>query len=269
MLELEMDTAMEDVQPCGGMDPSIVTKEELVLFQLLNETNFSCRSPKYPLLALDIPNSAGIISRKPAFNISVDIHVSVPQPVRLVKFGTDTAKCDMLLSSPFVYPLHCSLWAQLNSGPNVLVISNHSADSLQYWDADAVSKGSFEALAAGCSRSTRHLLGLKVGPYMFSVHYVRDSEQSQLFESWFRKREWTPVTENMLAQQLGNRIPEWETIGIAGEGANGQVTKKMEKHSGLILAFKEFPAETAQQKQIAAQEIKFMKNLRHVSRRNS
>ena len=257
-----MEYSMKDVQESENAD--VDTLGDLVLFRLANESNLPCLSSKFLMESHDIPGPGRLKSKKEAFNITLNPHVPVDQPVRLLTFGTDPQQCNILLSAEYICPIHCTVWAQLNSGPHVFVITSHSAPAVQYWDVNAVTTRTIETVVTGCWRATKNLLGLKIGPYSFSIHYPRDDAESRRLECWFREKEWVPVTKDMYDQQIGDRTPDWQMVGAVGEGANGQVIKKMEKHTGLVLAFKELQIKSAWQKQIAGQEIGLMSALKHV-----
>ena len=239
--------------------------DHLVLFQLNNETRLPCVSTSYSSKLCDSPGSEGSAEHKEAFCITLDPSTAIDQPHRLITFGSDPRQCNMLLQSLSIEPVHCAVWTQLNSGPNVLVISNHSGQIMQYWDTDSLRKRMMGTINSHCYRATKDLLGLRIGPYCFSVHYCRDDWRSRKLESWFGNQMWKPVTEDMYNCQIGKLKPEWQIMGTAGEGANGEITKRMEMHTGLVVAFKQFPITSPWQKQLAAQEIGFMKVLRHVS----
>ena len=240
-------------------------KDDLILFYLVNESALPCVSSQFlrePYEALGSNRSA---EKKSAFSITMDARAMVDQPPRLLTFGSDPKECNISLQSASIEAIHCVVWAQLNSGPNILVIANHSGQVIQYWDADSLKKTTVESIDPHSHRAVKDLLGLRIGPYWFSVHYCREESQSRKLEQWFREQMWTPVTREIFNYQVGQQKPEWCRMGIAGEGANGEITKQMEMHTGLVLAFKQFSIKTAWQHRLAAQEIGFMKALRHVS----
>ena len=263
MSSVSMDVIMEDVQQVGDKEELCIVNEELVLFQLANETELRCLSSTYKSVLFQVP---GVPMMKAAFNITLDASVPIDQPVRLLTFGIDPSRCDMVLQGNDVDPVHCTIWAQLNSGPDVLVISNYSSKDLHFREFGTLNETLINHVPTGSSKATRGIFGLRIGPYHFSVSYSRGGKQRTRLEKWFQEHEWTPVTKAMLQNQLGSRAYEWQDVGIAGRGANGEIVKKMEKKTGLLVAFKEFPNISPWQKRIAAQEIKFMTVLRHVSR---
>lgn len=59
--------------------------------------------------------------------ITLNPHAKVENPECLLVFGSDPKRCNVILGADGIDPVHCRVWAQLNSGPNVLVLDNHSA----------------------------------------------------------------------------------------------------------------------------------------------
>lgn len=142
---------------------------------------------------------------------------------------------------------------------------NHSALGTQYWDAKSLTDEVVHTVNTGHSRAVQGLLGLKIGPYRFNVRYPSDVSESKELHQWFRDHERSLVTRKMLDLQLGDVEPDFIRLGYAGEGANGVVAKKMERHTGQLFAVKELPIKAPWQKVVAGQEVKFMKILIHVS----
>lgn len=109
------------------------------------------------------------------------------------------------------------------------------------------------------------LLGLKICSYRFSLIHSSDNSEICALLQWFHNHAREPVTQAMMGLQLGDIKAEFLPLGPAGEGVNGVVAKKMEKHTGQLLAIKELPIKTPWQRRVAGQEVKFMESLRHVS----
>jgi len=122
-------------------------------------------------------------------------------------------------------------------------------------------------LVTGRPKAVTDLQMLQIGPYVFSLRYPRNDIYSKELDDHFSINERLPVTKTMMSFQLGGFAAQFEELGAAGEGVNGEVAIKMEMHTGQLLAIKNLATSNAQQKQIAEPEVNFMKLLSHVSPR--
>ena len=255
----------DNPEDLDGRNEESDSGDDLVLFYLVNESAHPCISSQFIREPYDALDSKGSVKKKDALCITMDTRAKVDRPLRLITFGSDPGQCNISLQSVNIDAVHCIVWSQLNSGPNILVLANHSDQVIQYWDASSLKTRMVETVKPHSHRAVKDLLGLRIGPYWFSVHYCREKSRTRKLERWFRQQMWTPVTREMFNSQVGELKPEWRTMGTAGEGANGEVVKQMEMHTGLVLAFKQFCIKTPWQHQLAAQEIGFIQALHHVS----
>lgn len=105
------------------------------------------------------------------------------------------------------------------------------------------------------------LLEIQVGPYEFECHQPVDKLEVRERSRWFRRHEPLPVTAKMLNDQLAGQVPRWKTIETIGKGGFGEISKVMERQTGLMVAIK---TQIVRDDREVRQEIKNMKAMAHV-----
>lgn len=70
---------------------------------------------------------ANIHNLTTALKIKFDQNASLDEPVRLLSIGSDPKKCALVLDKRHVNPVHCQIFAQLNSGFDVWIVQDSSS----------------------------------------------------------------------------------------------------------------------------------------------
>ena len=105
-------------------DPS----DALAALYLTEETGLPCNTKDYEIIQFDAADSSGVRMERRALRVTFTKNTSVKQQRHLLTFGSDDQQCNVILNATEASPVHCKLYAQLNSGPNVWVIWRSCAE---------------------------------------------------------------------------------------------------------------------------------------------
>lgn len=194
-----------------------------------------------------------------AWRVTFDPKSTLRNLIFLADFGSDP-KCTIVLGGPNVGPLHCTLYAQLNSGQNMISIEDCSKSGTAFADADDIRAGTQVKLRQTrlCARGFRTI---DIGPYKFSIQPPLLEAEIAEARNWFLDHEPELVTRPMLKAQLEGGSPNFEEVRQVGEGGNGKAFQFVEKRTGLLFAVKK-QLECSDKN--AEREVKLMKRLQSV-----
>lgn len=244
-----------------GPDP---TSEPVVAFYLTQETDLPVKfRGEHQLVTIKIPCPSGRPVEKPALRVTFSQYQSLAEPVGLLGFGSDF-RCHVLLPADIASPVHCRVYAQLNSGPLAWLVDDSSAQGTQIQD-DETSRDQLSKTVHSRRQATPGLQALTIGPYKFQVRPPDSDAEVRRREDWFSLNKPIPVTSSMLARQLGGVKWDWHRMERVGEGGNAKVYKYMEKNTALLVAVKEEQTTNKAHQEMVLGEINFMKRLCHVS----
>ena len=240
------------------------TLEPVVAFYLIQETDLPIKfQGEFQVVTTQISCSSGRAVEKPALRVTFSHDQSIEEPVGLLGFGSDL-RCHVLLTADFVSPVHCRIYAQLNSGPQVCLVDDTSVQGTQVEDDDT-SRDNLSKVVHGHRKAAPGLRRLTVGPYKFLIRPPMSNAEIRRRDEWFNLNKAIPVTLPMLARQLGGIQWNWLRMERVGEGGNAKVYKYMETNTALFIAMKEEEIRNQRHKAVVLKEINFMKTLRHVS----
>ena len=257
-LEFHTDVSMQDSDAPGLMLFNLVPKPMTSLNCRQAMPSRNCTYKKFKIETID---ATGKSVTNAALKIDCDQRVALELQTPLLTFGSDPQQCNVVLDERHASPVHCKIFAQLNSGPDVWVLEDSSTNGTSYTTGDLQGANDIEKIHR-CSRGVQNLRHIIVGPYSF---HCRPSEnETEILERkrWFQRHEPLPVTASILNGQLNGRNAQWETLRKIGSGGFGTVYKVMEKQTGLMLARKE---QKVKDEAPVRREILNMITLRHVS----
>lgn len=116
----------------GGATPRPkVAPESIVAFYITQEEGFpsSIQGLGQTVVVIDVRGPSGSPMQKHALKVTFPIKQSIEQPVGLVAFGSDH-RCHFVLPASDASEVHCKVWAQLNSGPDVWIIEDSSTHAV-------------------------------------------------------------------------------------------------------------------------------------------
>lgn len=235
--------------------------EAVVAFYLTQETDLpAIFQGKHQIVSIGI---TGRPVETPALRVTFSHDSSVEEPVGLLGFGSGH-KCHVRLPANIVHPVHCKVFAQLNSGPQVWLVEDSSPQGthIQYDDNSGEKQSKF--VHGRCHAAQGESL-LAIGPYRFRIRPPISVTEIRQREDWFKHNKPIPVTRSMLDRQAGHLQWEWLKMECVGQGGFGKVFKYMEANTALSIAIKHVETEDEEQKKMALKEIDIMKTLRHVS----
>ena len=243
------------------------TSEPVVACYLFQETDLPAKfQGEFPIVTIKTLDSSGRVVQKPALRVTFSHDQSIEEPVGLLGFGSDL-RCHVLLPGGVVSPVHCRVFAQLNSGPHVWIVDDTSTQGTGVQD-DA-SCDSSTKVVLGRRQAARGLCSLTIGPYRFQIQPPTSNAEIGRRDAWFSLNKAIPVTRSMLDRQLGGVQWNWRRMEFVGEGGNADVYKYMETNTALYIAVKEHKISDDDRKELDLKEIRkevnFMKTLRHVS----
>ena len=267
-LEFRSDVSMQDVDV-----------PELVLFLLV---------PKPSTLAVHLPISAPFLEQTPytsrnvaqsqgstiAFKITCAQDALLDEPVRILSIGSDPNRCGLVLDARHTDPVHCRIYAQLNSGFDVWIIKDDSTAGTLYRrlkdekdreNIDDTEELHTEELVRKDRKAVEGLRYLRIGPYEFHCRLSKDKEEIAERERWFRRHEPLPVTSRILITQLAGKRMDVQERKSIGEGGFGEVFKSMEMNTGLLVAVKKQKVGSDRGVKNIRREIRSMEDLHHVS----
>ena len=240
----------------------------VVACYLFQETDLQAKfQGEFPIVTIKTLDSLGRAVEKPALRVTFPHDQSIEEPVGLLGFGSDP-RCHVLLPAGVVGPVHCRVFAQLNSGPHVWVVDDTSTQGTGVQDDDTL-RDSSSKVVLGRRQAARGLRSLTIGPYRFQIRPPTSNAEIARRDDWFSLNKAIPVTQSMLDRQLGGVRCNWLRKEFIAEGGNAKVYKYMETNTALYIAVKEQKVDDDKHKALALKEIQkeinFMKTLRHVS----
>ena len=238
--------------------------EPVVACYLVQETDLPAKfQGEFQVVTIKILSSLGRAVEKPALRVTFSHDQSIEEPVGLLGFGSDH-RCHVLLPTDVVSPVHCKVYAQLNSGPQFWLVDDTSAQGTGVEDDDT-SSGSLNKIVHGRRQAARGLRTLTLGPYKFQIRQPTSNVEIRRCDDWYKLHKPIPVTLPMLARQLGSVQWNWIRREQVGEGGNAKVYKYMETNTALLIAMKEEEIRDNRHKAQVLKEVNLMKTLRHVS----
>ena len=238
--------------------------EPIVACYLIQETDLPAKfQGEFQIVTIKVLDSSGRAIEKPALRVTFPHDQSIEEPVGLLGFGSDL-RCHVLLPAAMFSPVHCKVYAQLNSGPQFWLVDDTSAHGTGVEDDDSTS-GSLAKVVHGRRQAAQGLRTLTFGPYRFQVRQPTSNVELRRRDDWYKLHKPIPVTLPMLARQLGSVQWNWLQKEQVGEGGNAEVYKYMETNTALLIAIKEQEIKSNGHKALILKEIELMKTLRHVS----
>ena len=222
----------------------------------------------HAVTAIDVLGPSGPPIQQNALKVTFPSTKTIENPVGLVAFGSDP-RCHFLLRASDACKVHCKVWAQLNSGPDVWIIEDSSTLGTQVQDHENPCNGIVKTVH-GRRQASKGLQSIRIGSSTFSFHAPISNVELQGREGWFRHNPPVPVTKSMLDRQVGEDAYDLCRMDLKpiGEGGNAKVYRYMEKNTALLIAIKEEETQTEKHKRLVMKEINLMKMLRHVSLRH-
>lgn len=253
---------MSDNKQDGVLPVPNQASEPIVAFYLTQETDLPVKfQGEHQVVTIKILGSSGKPVEKPALRVTFSHDQSIEEPAGLVGFGSDL-RCHLLLPADVVDPVHCRIYAQLNSGPQVWLVHDTSAHGTQV-EEDQVPHHKSIKTVHGRRQAVQGLHAVRIGPYLFKIRAPISNAEVRRREEWFRLNKPIPVTNSMLDRQRGGVEYDWLRMDCVGSGAFGNVYRYMERNTALFIAIKEERTKSKEHKAMVMQEIKFMKSLRH------
>lgn len=238
--------------------------EPIVAFYLTQETDLPAKfQGEYQVVTIEILDSSGQQVKKPALRVTFSHDQCIEELVGLIGFGSDP-RCHVLLPPDVVSSVHCKVYAQLNSGPQVWLVDDSSTQGTQV-DDDETSRDRLPTIVHGRRQAARGLYAIRIGPYWFKIQAPVTNIEVRQREDWFRLNKPVPVTSSMLARQLEGHKYDWLRMDLVGKGGYGGVYRYMEKRTALYVAVKEEELKRPKDKLKAKKEVDYMKTLHHVS----
>ena len=240
------------------------TLEPVVACYLTQETDLPANfQGEHQIVTIKVLSSSGSKVEKPALRVTFPHDQSIEEPAGLLGFGSDP-RCHVLLPADVVSPVHCKVYAQLNSGPQVWLVEDTSAQGTGVRDNDTL-RASQSRIVRGSRQAAQGLRTLTLGPYIFQIRSPISNVEIRRRDDWFNLHQPIPVTSPMLARQLGGIPCNWLRREFVAEGGNAKVYKYMETNTALLIAVKEAEIRNNWHKAQVLKEINLMKTLRHVS----
>ena len=234
--------------------------EPIVAFYLTQETDLPAKyQGEYHVVTIRIPNSSGKPVKKPALRVTFSPNQSIEELVGLIGFGSDP-RCQVLLPVGVVSSVHCRVYAQLNSGPQVWLVDDNSMQGTQVKD-DEISR---DKIVHGRRQAAHGLHTIRIGPYVFRIRAPVSHTEVRQREDWFRLNKPIPVTRLMLDRQLDGLKYDWLRMDRVGNGGFGDVYRYMEKQTALYVAIKEEKLKHPGKKFKVKKEVIYMETLHHV-----
>ena len=270
-IEFRSDVSMQDVDV-----PELVL---LLLVPKSSETSIVIVDPPVPAPFLEqtpyaSDDIAGSRTSTTALKITCGQDVTLDEPVLLLSIGSDPNRCDLKLGRRHADPVHCRIYAQLNSGFDVWIIEDESTTGTFHRrlkdEKDRENLGDTEELHTEelvhkDRKAVQGLRHLRIGPYEFHCRLSKDKNEIAERERWFRRHEPLPVTSRILSTQLAGRLLDIQERINIGSGGFGEVFKSMEMHTGLLVAVKKQKVGSDRGVKNIRREIRSMENLHHVS----
>lgn len=254
---------MVDTWARSGADQLGEFPDAVVALYLTIETGPACDRGGYGTSSFRALNSDGILAEKRGLRVTFSRNASVKHPHRLLTFGSDQS-CNVILKTSEASPVHCKVYAQLNSGQKAWVIEDTSAHGTEYMDEESSPAEMFKTLAYR-SAATYGLRRIRIGPNNFRLWLPSDEHEKFQRERWFKHLDPLLVTKGLLQEQLCGATIAFCKIRPIGQGGMADVFQYMEKTTGLMIAVKEECVKKIGADERIQKEIGYMQNLKHVS----
>lgn len=258
------DTRMDRIDPKIDTDQPGHLSNTLVALYLTEETGLPCSAKDYVINTLEVEDSTGNRVKRPALRVTFDPGTSTKQPCHLLTFGSDDQLCNIILTATEASPIHCRIYAQLNSGPDIWVIENASTNGIEYLDKESLRTGKSKNIDRG-KVAVQGLRRIQIGRCVFTFRSPSDNQEKNRLERYFRYLDPVPVTELMIQEQLRGVPPNFLPLEMIGHGGMGDVFRYIETTTGLMIAIKEEKVKTKQADERVQKEIGYMQSLKHVS----
>ncbi|CAF9940990.1 hypothetical protein IMSHALPRED_002242 [Imshaugia aleurites] len=167
--------------------------EPIVAFYLIQETDLPVKfQGEYQIVKVKIHSTSGRLVTKPALRVTFSHFQSIEEPVGLVAFGSDP-RCHILLPADIIGSVHCKLWAQLNSGLQIWLVDDTSAQGTKVQD-DETSRNQVLNIVPGRRQAAQELRKISVGPYLFRIQAPFSIAEVRRRDDWFHLNKPIPVT---------------------------------------------------------------------------
>ena len=240
--------------------------ESIVAFYITQESGLPSKIQGLgqTVVAINVRDPSGSPMQKPALKVTFPPKQSVDEPVGLVAFGSDH-RCHFVLPANDASEVHCKVWAQLNSGPDVWIIEDSSTHGTQVTDEENLHSGKTKIIH-GRRQASKGLQTITIHCSKFYFRPPISNVELRERKDWFRCNPPIPVTKAMLDRQVCNNGYDLcrMDLGPVGEGGNAKVYRYMEKNTALFIAIKEEQTKSKEHKAMILKEINFMKSLHHV-----
>ena len=237
---------------------------DVVALYLTEDTGLPCNAKGYQISSLEVQDSEGARVERLALRVTFATGTSTKEPRRLLTFGSDDQRCNIILNATEASPIHCRIYAQLNSGPNIWVLEDMSNNGTEYLDEEALRTRISKNVARG-RVAVQGLCRIRIGRNMFSFLSPSDSHERSQRERYFRNLDPIPVTQEMLQNQLGELSADYSLVRMVGHGGMAKVFQYIEKTTGLMVAVKEEKVKSKDADDRIRREINCMQSLKHVS----
>ena len=236
----------------------------LVALYLTGESGMPFRAKGYEIVPFKAEDSTGTRVERRGLRVVFEYGISIKQPCHLLTFGSDDQRCNVILKATDASPIHCKIYAQLNSGPNVWVIEDTSTKGTDYLDGESLRTRTSKQVVCG-RVAAQGLCRIQIGRYIFSFWPPSDEQEKFQRERWFRDLDPIPVTQGLILEQLLGIRADFCHVNVIGHGGMGEVFRYMETTTGLMIAVKEEKVKDKEADERVQKEIGYMQRLKHVS----
>ena len=258
------DTRMNRIDLQSDADqPSNLSNAPVALY-LTEETGLPCNTNGYEISLFEAEDSAGARVERRGLRVTFDTGTSTKQPRHLLTFGSDDQRCHVILKATETSPIHCSIYAQLNSGPDIWVIEDTSTNGTQYLDEGSLRTRIPKNIARG-RVAVQGLCRIQIGRSIFGFWLPSDRLEKSRRERYFRDLDPVPVTKEILREQLRGVSADYRAVRMVGKGGMAEVFQYIETTTGLMIAVKEEEVRTKDADERVRKEIGYMQSLKHVS----
>lgn len=255
---------MAKTNPESNIDQLDNLSNAVVALYLTKEIGLPCNAKGYEIAPVNTQDPAGAGVEKRALRVTFEKGTSIQQPCHLLTFGSDEQQCNVILKATEASPIHCRIYAQLNSGPNVWVIEDTSTNGTEYLDGEALRTRISKKVARG-RVAAQGLNRIQIGRSVFGFWSPSDNQEKSHRERYFRDLDPVLVTREILREQLRGVAANYRPVAMVGDGGMGAVFKYIEMTTGLMIAVKEEEVKTKEADERVQKEIGYMQSLRHVS----